>query len=133
MRPSRRRSLAVSLTVCSALVAGLKLESDITGDIGVQLRRAGGDRGVEARYRREVHIVDLDEIARVFSNCRRLRDDQCNWLTDVTHAFVRKYGMMRLTHLLPVLAGKVDHVRQRLESGRARIVARINAFYAVVC
>ena len=70
----------------------------------------------------------MDKVARVFSNCRRLCNDQCNRLTDVTHASVRKHGMMRLTHLLAVLAGEVDHIGQRLESGRARIV--VNERYA---
>ena len=108
------------------LVARFEFEREVAGYVGVQLRRAGRDRGIEGRDGGQIAIFDVDEIARVFRDCRGLRNDHRHRLAHEAHASLGQHRMQRLHHLLPVLARVVDYVGQRLESLGARVVAGQN-------
>ena len=116
LRPGERRRDGLH-------VARFVLERKVAGHVGVQLRRAGGHRRLEACDGGQVAVLDLDQLPRILGNRRGIRDDHRHRLADEAHAVEREHRVVRLAQLLPVPAGVADDVRQRLESGCARAVA----------
>ena len=70
------------------------LEREIAGHIGVKLRRARRNRGIEARDGGQIAVFDFDQLARVLRDRRGFRDDHRDRLADKTHAAHREHRIV---------------------------------------
>ena len=77
------------------LVAVLVVERQIVGQFVMHTDGAVGD-GIAGRdQRRQVFVVDLDQLGGVLGDVLRLRDDQRHRLTDKADALMREPGPER--------------------------------------
>ena len=104
-------------------ISGFEFKRQIAGNVGMKLRRTLGYCGLEAQDRREIAVLDFDELARVLRNRGRVRNDHCDRLSDKAHALLRQRGEMCFADLLAVLSREGHPICERVETGFPNIIA----------
>ena len=73
------------------VVAVFEIEADIAGNVLMQAWRIGRERGVKADHRRQVAILDLDQIGGVARGIGGCRDHQRHFLADKARTIARHH------------------------------------------
>ncbi len=115
-------------------IAALVLEADIVGRVRPDRRGAVGNRLADRDDRRQLVILDLDQLGRVARLARCLGHDEGDRVADRPHGVLRQGHARRHEHVRAVGAFQrhdhADHRRQQADAVRFQILAREDAEHA---
>ncbi len=104
-------------------VAVFEVEADIAGNIVVHERRADREGGIETDHRRQILVIDFNQIGGIDRGGVARGNDQRDFLAGEAHAIAREVRSLGHDRLRAAAAGRRRKRRQRLESDVGEVAA----------
>ena len=92
-------------------IARLEFEGQVSGDLRMKLGRAIPDRVLETRHGGKIAVLDVYELACIFRNRCRVRDNHRHRLANEPHAIHREHRVEGLAQFLAAFAREVQDIR----------------------
>ncbi len=112
------------------LIAVLVVETEVVGNLRVELFGARCKRGLRVDRNREIAVSDLDFLGGILCGERRLRHDEGDFLADEAHASIGEPIAVRNLDGRAAAARVARELRRGFEAGLGRIGAREHCDHA---